>query len=194
MRHAIKLVIFLICVSTIHAFGQRKLNEKQVRLMFTPQSDRFATAAREYEEIWAAEGQRMIAALEDKSGLQFEEFEIPVVVLEEPSFSGYGSVPMRMRASYPADLKKEALIHELGHRLQDRFFAMDEEDHPYLFLYLYDVWVQLYGNEFANHAVAVESARKGYDYEGAWKTALAMTPEERQRKWQDFLASKSRSK
>jgi hypothetical protein len=63
-------------------------------------------------------------------------------------------------------------------------------------LYLYDVWVQLYGKEFADRAVVVESARKGiYDYEGAWKTtALAMTRKERHRKWQDFLASKSRPK
>ena len=38
----------------------------------------------------------------------------------------------------------------------------------------------LYGKDFADQNVAVESRRKGlYDYESAWKWALTMSAEER---------------
>jgi hypothetical protein len=45
--------------------------------------------------------------------------------------------------------QKATLIHELGHRhlSQFRSITKDTEDHPLLFLWLYDVWVKLYGEE-----------------------------------------------
>ncbi len=98
---------------------------------------------------------------------------------------------MRLRSSYPFDTKRATLIHELGHRLQSRFFGREEEDHPVLFLYLFDVWDELYGAEFADAQVAVESRRRGlFDYETAWSTALALTPEERATRLRDELASR----
>ena len=161
-----------------------------VQLQFTADSPDHAKAAAEYEQIWAAEGGRIIQALEDESGLRFNENNIQVIVLEEASSSGFRAIPMRLRASYPSDEKKATLIHELGHRLQGHLFKKDEESHPYLFLFLYDVWTQLYGQEFADQQVKVESARKGlYDYESAWKDALQLTQAERKAKWQEFLAT-----
>jgi hypothetical protein len=48
--------------------------------------------------------------------------------------------------------------------------------------------VNLYGQAFADDAVKVESARKGlYDYEAAWKWALAMSPAERTAKLQEII-------
>jgi hypothetical protein len=45
---------------------------------------------------------------------------------------------------------------------------------------LYDIWVALYGKDFADRNVIVESARKGiHDYDSAWKWALALGAEER---------------
>lgn len=83
---------------------------------------------------------------------------------------------MRLRSNYSRDTKRATLIHELGHRLQTRFFRRSDEDHPTLFLYLYDVWVELYGEQFAVEQVAVESRRRGYfDYESAWNEALSMS-------------------
>ena len=163
---------------------------QEVVLKFEPATPGDAAAAKEYEAIWAADGSRIIQALQESSGLSFEESEIRVVVVEAPSNSGFKKIPMSLRSSYPLDTKKATLIHELGHRFQGRLFSKNDEDHPFLFLYLYDVWVSLYGKEFADEQVKVESERRGiYDYETAWRTALAMTAEERIAKWQQFLNS-----
>ena len=67
----------------------------------------------------------------------------------------------RLRGSYPEATKRATLIHELGHRLQNDLFTREEDDHPALFLWLYDVWTALYGPEFARQQVEVESARTG---------------------------------
>ena len=86
------------------------------------------------------------------------------------SNSGYEDKPMHLRASYLPDTKKATLIHELGHRLQSDIFHHDEDDHKYLFLWLYDVWIKLYGREFADAQVDVERKR-GRMYPAAWDFA-----------------------
>jgi len=180
------------CLLAMFAFSIRTSSAEvqEVVLKFEPATPGDAAAVKEYEAIWAAEGSRIIQALQERSGLSFEKSEIRVVVVEAPSNSGFKKIPMSLRSSYPLDTKKATLIHELGHRLQGRLFRKDDEDHPFLFLYLYDVWVSLYGKEFADEQVKVESARRGiYDYETAWRTALAMTAGQRIAKWQEFLNS-----
>jgi hypothetical protein len=147
---------------------------------FVPQSERFAPAAAQYEGIWSEDGGRIVRTMEAKTGLRFEPGPITAVVFEGVSRSGYGKIPMHLRASYPEPTKRATLIHELGHRLLSTLEVRDFEDHPILFLFLYDVWAELYGRAFADEQVAVESGRKGiYDYAGAWRTALAMSAEER---------------
>jgi hypothetical protein len=153
-----------------------------VSIRFSPESEPFAEAAKEYQSLWEAEGSRIIAAMEHVSGLTFPEREIKAVVYEGISQAGSGGRPMRMRASYPAATKKATLIHELGHRhlaqLRRRPPGVDE--HRVLFLVLYDVWEQLYGKGFADEQVEVEKRRRGvYDYAAAWVWALAQSPEER---------------
>jgi hypothetical protein len=81
-------------------------------------------------------------------------------------------------------------MHEIGHRhlSQLRKRPKEIDEHRLLFLWLYEAWVKLYGQAFADEAVKVESARKGlYDYEGAWKWALAMSPTERAAKLQAII-------
>ena len=150
---------------------------------FEPQAptEAFINAAAEYDALWKAEGERMLDAMERISGITFAERDIKAVVFEGPSSSGYGDKPMQLRASYPADVKKATLIHELLHRMLGRVKTTREiDEHRKLFLVLYDIWIALYGKEFADQNVVVESKRKGlYDYESAWKWALAMGPEER---------------
>ena len=158
---------------------------------FTPKNDSFAAAAAEYRDIWASEGARMVAALEAAAGMRFEPGPVGAIVMEAASNSGFRDIPMTLRASYPPDTKKATLLHELGHRLQSPLFRKDEDVHPALFLILYDVWVAMYGKPFADQQVVVESRRKGvYDYESAWKTALAMTPDERAAKWKALRDSR----
>lgn len=158
------------------------------RIEFEPESRKFAAAAQEYRDIWREEGERISEALEQGTGLTMEAGPIRAIVYEGISNSGYKRIPMRMRASYPPDTKRATLVHELSHRLISGYVSKDGEDHPIIFLFLYDVWVKLWGKEFADAQVAVEGKRTGvYDYAGAWQEALALSPEERARRWQDFL-------
>ena len=113
------------------------------------------------------------------------------MVLEVASSSGYQETPMRLRASYPLDTKKATLIHELGHRLESDLFFENEDDHKYLFLWLYDVWITLYGREFADAQVAVEKQR-GRMYPAAWEFAQSFTREQRAAKWKETVAERTR--
>jgi hypothetical protein len=161
----------------------------QVRISFIPDSEQFAAAAREYRDIWDRDGKRITAAMEEASGLKFEDREVKAMVLEVSSDSGYKDSPMHLRASYPPDTKKATLIHEFGHRLQVDFYYKGEEEHPALFLWIYDVWVKLYGQEFADAQVAVEKAR-GRMYPAAWEYALGMSREQRAAEWKKIVAER----
>jgi len=163
---------------------------KALRIVFQPESDQFSAAAHEYEEIWAREGQRITAAMESASALRFEDRDVNALVLEVASSSGYKDEPMRLRASYPVETKKATLIHELGHRLQSDLFHQGEDDHKYLFLWIYDVWVTLYGREFADAQVAVEKQR-GRMYPAAWGFALSLTAEQRAATWKRTMAERA---
>lgn len=158
-----------------------------VRVQFVAQADSFNTAAREYERLWAAEGARIVQAMERVSGLRFTsplfaDTAITAQVLERASNSGYRTSPMQMRASYPFDTKRATLVHELGHRLQAGLFRRDEEEHGPLFLWIYDVWVDVYGREFADAQVLVEK-RRGGPYPAAWDAAMALSRAERATRW-----------
>lgn len=149
----------------------------RVDLRFSPQSDTFADATKEYQAIWAAEGNKMIDAMERVTRLTFVENRVQVTVFEGVSRSGGPGSPMRMRASYPADTKKATLVHELGHRhlSQLKVRPLDVDEHRLLFLVLYEIWVDVYGESFANAQVNVEKQRRGiYDYEAAWNWALEL--------------------
>lgn len=160
-------------------------------LEFVPESETFAAAVGEYERIWAADAARIIRTMQDVSGLTFTDTAITAIVFEGVSSSGFRDTPMRLRASYPLDTKKATLIHELGHRLQSPLFRRQDEEHGPLFLWLYDVWVALYGTEFADAQVIVEKRRRG-PYPRAWDEALALSPENRAERWRAIVANQRR--
>lgn len=164
-------------------------NDVNDRILFEAQSAEFDDAADEYRAIWEEDGNRIVAALQRATGLQVESGPILAIVYEGVSRSGYRDIPMNMRASYPLDTKRGTLVHELSHRLISDLVPKRFEDHPIIFLFLYDVWVELWGKSFADAQIAVESARRGiYDYEAAWKTALAYGREGRRARWNEFIA------
>jgi hypothetical protein len=168
-----------------------------VKMHFTPESEKYAEATKQYQEIWNAEGSKMIGAMEIVSGLRFVETDIPVIVFEGASSSGFRDSPMKLRASYPEEVKKATIIHELGHRLNSQLKnrPKDIDEHRVLFLYLYDVWAKLYGRSFADRMVEVEKKRKGlYDYETAWNWALSLSEEERAAKFKEILKNNSKLK
>ena len=174
------ILVALACAVTPDVQGQAP---QPLAVEFSPQTESFAATTEEYRAIWSAEGERIVTAMERATGLRFERGPIRALVYEGVSYSGYGSAPMRLRASYPLATKRATLVHELGHRLLGHSLLGEPrrtDHHPILFLFLYDVWVELWGKEFADEQVAVESKRRGlYDYEGAWRRALLIPAPER---------------
>jgi hypothetical protein len=188
--------VLIVAIDPALAQGTR------VTLTFTPQSKTpaFDAAAAEYRSIWKAEGARIIEAMERLTVLRFPQKKIEIQVFEGPSMAGLlfnragvpvgARDPMRLRASYSADNKKGTLVHELGHRmnLNLRSRPQDLDEHRLLFLYLYDLYVDLYGQEFADGQVAFGRTLKGlYDYDTAWTWTLAMTREARASRLADVL-------
>jgi hypothetical protein len=150
-------------------------------LSFAPQEPRFADAAGQYRGIWAQDGARIVAAMEAATGFQFPAASIEAMVSDHAPMTAYGGRSMRLRAGYSPAYKKATLVHELGHVLAFQLpRTADIDDHRALYLFLYDVWTDLYGRPFADRMVAIERRIPGrYDYDAAWTWALAMTREER---------------
>jgi hypothetical protein len=152
------------------------------RITFTPVEQRFAAASGEYRSLWCGEGARIMAAMERVSGFPYPGGSVEVFVANGTPMTAFGGGSMSLKASYPTYYKRATLVHELGHRLA---FTMprthDLDEHRLLYLFLYDVWDELYGRPFADRIVAIERRIAGrYDYAGAWDWALAMSRAERQ--------------
>jgi hypothetical protein len=155
---------------------------------FVPVKPQFAPASGAYRSLWEADGARIVAVMEHVTGLAFPAAPIDAIVSEGRPMTSYDGRTIRLRASYSADYKKATLVHELGHRLALTFPRRDGlDDHRLLYLFLYDVWTDLYGRDFADRMVAIERRIPGgYDYDAAWSWALAMTREERQARLADL--------
>lgn len=160
-----------------------------LELRFEPESDNkeFIQATEEYREIWEKDGQRILRVLEDLTSLEFQESRINVEIFEGISFAGRGDIPMKLRASYPREVKKGTLVHELSHRLLagNGIVSLTNEGkmddlglHKQIDLFLYDALCKLYGQEFADKQVEYEKNLQPF-YRQAWEWALKMTPEER---------------
>lgn len=151
-------------------------------LTFTILEPEFASAAGEYRQIWDEEGARIVAAMEQVTGVEFPGSAIEVIVHRGPPMTSYDGRTIRMRAGYSLLYKRAAFVHELGHRLSFLLPRTAElDDHRVLDLFLYDVWTDLYGQAFADRMVTIERRIGGrYDYDAAWTWALAMSREQRQ--------------
>jgi hypothetical protein len=182
MRGAVTLLFV-----TIAASASAQTPARTLQIDFTASADEFRAATDEYRAIWAKEGPRIVAAMERISGLRFEKGPVTASIYEGTSFSGEpGGRPMVLRASYPEPTKRGTLVHELGHRLA--FEVKAPFDHNEVIdLFVYDVWVDLWGQAFADDQIAVESKRNGADYAGMWKKTLALSPADRARRLQEVI-------
>ena len=151
-------------------------------IQFFSAAPEFDEATEEYRRIWIEEGDRIVAALERNSGLDFPPSGIEALISQAPPMMAYDGRSLRLRASYSPGYKRATLVHELGHRLSFLFPRTGElDDHRLLYLFLYDAWTDLYGEAFAERMAGIESSIPGpYDYAEAWRWALSMTREERQ--------------
>ena len=85
-------------------------------------------------------------------------------------------------------MKKGTLIHELAHRLTFHIHNnSSEEEHNFFNLFLFDVWVDLCGKEFARKMVQTEGERTDM-YKRARKQALKMSFDERQEELHNKLS------
>lgn len=182
-RQNLALIPIVLCL-----LSSISLPARAAEIFFEAESDEFDDAVAEYQQIWAEDGSKIVKTLERLTCQSFEPEPILAIIYEGASYSGYREIPMRLRASYSLDTKRGTLVHELSHRLIAGLVEKDVESHSVIFLLLYDAWVELWGREFADSQVAVESQRRGtFDYETAWKSALSLTAEERSNRWQDSL-------
>lgn len=160
-----------------------------MKLLFSPISNGpiIISATNEYQTIWNEDGAKIVATMEEISGLSFIQQEISVIIYEGISHSGSAELPMKLRASYPLDIKRGTLIHELGHRLIEQLSNRPDnlDEHRLLFLVLYDIWTDLYGQDFANEMVVAEKLRKGYyNYALVWEQTLILSRSERMAKFE----------
>ena len=163
--------------------------QAQPTVDFIPSNAALNHAVRAYRAIWEEDGERIVAALEARTCLQFPESSVTAIVADAVSNSGGPDHPMRLRASYEPDEKKSTLVHELGHRhlwqLVERLDGID--GHMTLYLVLDRVWADVWGEEFAARQVRNE-AGWGADYAAAWAWARSLDPQERTRLWNRLLA------
>lgn len=172
---------------------KRGLRFQMLKINFYPDSDgtEYVRAASEYQKIWGEEGQRVIKIIEKVSGFKFKEKFINAIIFEGVS----SSHPFALRASYPQDIKRARLVHELCHRIihgnnikieSSKPEEKSLEIHKCLDLILYDIWVELWGKEFTNRSVKWESALTPM-YKQAWNWTLTLDKNKRSKKFKKFL-------
>ncbi|MGZ8997490.1 MAG: hypothetical protein ACXW2T_01405 [Allosphingosinicella sp.] len=149
-------------------------------IAFVPASPQLAAPAEEYRRIWEADGEQIVAVMEEVAGVPYPDSAIEVIVSEGKPMTSYDGRTIRLRGRYSAAYKKATLVHEIGHRLAFTLRRPPElDDHKLLYLFLYDVWTDLYGQAFADRMVSIER-QIGPAYAAAWDFVLAMSRGERQ--------------
>lgn len=161
-------------------------------IRFYPDSDvnTLQGPTKRYEEMWEKEGKKIVEKIEGVSGLKFKETYINAIIFTAKLPSR--SCPLSLKANIPDERKLAVLIHELCHRilaaneiglLKNQFQSEQErtyEVHKILDLVLYDIWDDLYGEDFAKRNIEAEFRLKGTKiYKRAWEWALSMNREKR---------------
>lgn len=189
-------LLFLLAVA-----GSATVQQPGPALSFFAADPEHSALADSARHIWETDGPRIIEAMERSTGLRFQDRAITVILRAAPSSSGATgdpTSPVRLNVRYPISM---TLIHELGHRLnppQDKFppelrtghRGLDE--HKVLYLYLYDVWVLLYGTEKADEwrENEWEWANLGADFiRTAWDWAMSLGKEGRAAKLREIVAA-----
>jgi len=160
-----------------------------MKINFYPDSNLndYSQSVKDFEDVWQADGEKIIETLEKSAELKFKETFINAIVYHRKSFC----YPLSLRSGMPKDRVKSVLVHELGHRLIYGTTGKREDDltsHKNLFLFLYDAFVELYGEEFAKDTVAWDSNLAPF-YKEAWEWALNFSPADRQKEFGKLLSS-----
>jgi len=171
-----------------------KTLSKMLKLNFIPESNLrdYSQVIDEYKKLWQDEGEKIVKVIEKISNLKFQESEINAIVY-------YGSLPSRSRPlclmiKDSKERRLSILIHELTHRIisgnskrERRKIITSLEVHKTLFLILYDIWIEVYGKDFAKSAVEWEKNIPQEEYKKAWEWALSFNKGGRARKFKEIM-------
>jgi hypothetical protein len=145
-------------------------------------------AAGRYSRFWDENQVAILTAFYSHTGLRFKQRQITVHIREDGrSKAGNKHHPMELSLTWTEHQGVACtLIHELAHRLiiGNDIEAADDSHYNYnvhrqLYLFLYDVYVDVLGESVAKQEVARESVSHDY-YEKAWLWVLDMDYSERQ--------------
>ena len=113
MREAFIVVAMLS--STL--VGQERA--RPVQIDFTASAESFLPATKEYGEIWASEGPRIVAAMERATGLRFEPGPIGAIIYEGASFLRLPRAPDAASRELPVgDKAFRPPLHHLSVRVR----------------------------------------------------------------------------
>jgi len=142
-------------------------------------------ATKEYQEIWDKDGQNIISTIERVSGLSFPKEDINVTIKEKPSRVEYGQITLR--ASYPYNIKKSTLVHELIHILiPNKIIKEFDEPHNVIYLILFDIWQEIFGKEYAIKSVNFERSLSPR-YDKCWSNVLKLSNRQRIIKFKSII-------
>jgi hypothetical protein len=147
-----------------------------------------------YEDIWLQDGKHMVDLFHKYTALQFQQDEIHVRVHDGQSMSGKDGVPMRLNVHNKSlNEKRNALIHELGHRLLfgNGLYAPEGEgpdaDEIRVFLFQGEVLKELYGQEVYDWWANPDSTTHSEDHARIISKVLVLTPEQRLAKFRQLV-------
>jgi hypothetical protein len=151
-------------------------------------------AAGRYSEFWQRKEKAILESFYKHTGLTFKQRRITVWIREDGrSKAGNTHRPMELSKNC---IDEESigctLIHELAHRLAIGNGIDSEEGNPFIesranyyvhrhiYLFLYDVFVDILGQEAALKEVARESAYPNSFYTKAWQWCTSKNYQQRQ--------------
>lgn len=190
------VLILLLCIA-----GSASAQETRPSLSFFAADPEHIDLEDSARRMWRTDGARIIKEMERTTGLRFQDRTITVIMRPKPASSGKGgnpATPLRLDIRYPIAM---SLTHELGHRLSHQLTKLPDElrtgnsgldGHKLLYLFLYDVWVKLYGKETSDQWREIERgwANLGFEFiKSAWDWSTALGEEGRANKLRQIVAA-----
>lgn len=146
---------------------------------------------REYRAIWEEERGKIVKTLEDMSGLKFKEDTI-IATISETSFS---HPLLTLKGTINKERKLATLIHELIHILfVDNDIKLQGienpslEEHKLVYLFQYDVFTKLYGEDFAIRNAKADIKYRPKIHKLAWDWVLSFSKGERAEKFKEMTS------
>lgn len=153
-------------------------------------------ATHAYEDIWNQDGSRIIKQMCHYTHLDFLQPEIEVLVHDGQSMSGMKGVPMRLSVHNTSLFeKRNALIHELSHRLlfgNNKYAPQDtpeDNDEIRTLLFQGDVLYDLYGQVAYDSWSKLGPLQHTEDYIQDLRYVLSLSREQRHEKLHSLLST-----